>query len=65
MAERDCTKPCVKKVLELILEGVLKLAGPLGEQLMAILKKGGEVFNKIVEDPIACLRNLQGGQGRV
>ncbi len=47
-----------KKVLEFILEGVLKLAGPLGDQVMAMLKKGGEIFNKIVEDPIGFLGNL-------
>jgi hypothetical protein len=47
-----------KKVLEFILEGVLKLAGPLGEQVMALLKKGGDIFNKIVEDPIGFLGNL-------
>src|SRR5579864_608980 len=47
-----------KKVLEFILEGVLKLAGPLGEQVMAMLKKGADVFNKIVQDPIGFLGNL-------
>ncbi len=47
-----------KKVLEFILEGVLKLAGPLGAQVMALLKKGGDIFNKIVEDPVGFLGNL-------
>jgi hypothetical protein len=47
-----------KKVLEFILEGVLKLAGPLGDQVMAMLKKGADVFDKIVKDPIGFLGNL-------
>jgi hypothetical protein len=47
-----------KKVLEFILEGVLKLAGPFGDQITQMLKKGGEIFNKIVQDPLGFLGNL-------
>jgi hypothetical protein len=55
---KDFALDAGKKVLEFIVEGVLKLAGPLGEQVMALLRKGADIFNKIVEDPIGFLGNL-------
>ena len=47
-----------KKVLEFIFEGAMLIAGPIGEQIVRIVHKVGDTFNKIVEDPIGFLNNL-------
>ena len=50
-----------KQVLEFIFEGVLKLAGPLAGAVMEVVKRSGEVFSKIIYDPIGFARNLMKG----
>ena len=47
-----------KKVLELIFEGAMLIAGPIGLQIVGIVRKIGATFNKIVEDPIRFVGNL-------
>jgi hypothetical protein len=47
-----------KKILEFIFEGAMMIAGPIGEQIVRIVHKVGDTFNKIVEDPIGFLSNL-------
>src|SRR5207248_3174083 len=49
-----------KKVLEFIFEGAMLIAGPIGLQIVGIVKKIGDTFNKIVEDPIAFVGHLVG-----
>ncbi len=50
-----------KKVLEFIFEGAMLIAGPIGLQIVAIVRKIGATFNKIVEDPIRFVGNLVQG----
>jgi len=56
------------KVLEFVFEGVLSLAGSGGEQVMAIVRRAGDVLGTIVRDPIGFAGNLiaavRGGLGR-
>jgi hypothetical protein len=47
-----------KKVLEFIFEGAMIIAGPIGLQIVAIVRKIGDTFNKIVADPIGFVGNL-------
>jgi hypothetical protein len=47
-----------KKVLELIFEGAMLIAGPIGLQIVGIIKKIGATFNKIIEDPVRFVGNL-------
>ena len=47
-----------RKLLEFVVEGVLSLAGPVGRQVLALLKRGGEVFSAIARDPIGFAGNL-------
>lgn len=47
-----------KKVLELIFEGAMLIAGPIGQQIAGIFKKIGSTFNTIVADPIAFVGHL-------
>ena len=47
-----------KKVLEFIFEGAMIIAGPIGLQIVGIVRKIGDTFNKIVEDPVAFVGNL-------
>ena len=47
-----------KKVLEFIFEGAMMLAGPIGEQIVRIVRKVGDTFNKIVEDPVRFVGHL-------
>ncbi|WP_010177188.1 eCIS core domain-containing protein [Aquimarina agarilytica] len=51
-------KKVVKKVAEFVLEGFLRMAGPMGAKVMEILRKAGNTFWTIVGDPIAFLNNL-------
>ncbi|MFD0119444.1 DUF4157 domain-containing protein [Streptomyces sp. NPDC058320] len=41
-----------KKVLEFIFEGAMLLAGPVGEQIVRIVRKVGDTFKQIVADPV-------------
>ncbi|MEX3636133.1 DUF4157 domain-containing protein [Paraburkholderia sp. BR14427] len=47
-----------KKVLELIFEGAMLLAGPIGLQIAGIFRKIGDTFNLIVADPVAFVGHL-------
>lgn len=47
-----------KKILELIVEGALSLAGAFGKQVLALLQKGANAFSLIIKDPLGFLRNL-------
>jgi uncharacterized protein DUF4157 len=47
-----------KKILEFIFEGAMLIAGPIGVQIVGIVKKIGDTFNKIVEDPVAFVGHL-------
>jgi hypothetical protein len=47
-----------KKVLEFIFEGVMMLAGPLGQRIAGIFTKASAAFSKIVADPAAFLDHL-------
>ena len=47
-----------KKLLEMIVRGALKLAGPLGEKVWGILQRAGEVIGTILEDPLGFAKNL-------
>jgi hypothetical protein len=47
-----------KKLFEFVLEGALKMAGPLAGTIMAAIKKAGDVIDTIAKDPIGFLGNL-------
>jgi hypothetical protein len=47
-----------KKVLEFIFEGAMIIAGPIGIQIVGIVRKIGDTFNKIVDDPVGFVGNL-------
>ena len=47
-----------KKVLEFIFEGAMFLAGPIGQQIVGLVRKIGDTFNKIVNDPVGFVKNL-------
>jgi hypothetical protein len=47
-----------KKVLEFIFEGVMMLAGPMGQRVVGIFQKASASFSKIVADPVAFLGHL-------
>jgi hypothetical protein len=47
-----------RKVLEFIFEGVMLLAGPLGQRVAAIFQKAAAAFSTIVADPVAFLGHL-------
>ncbi|HEX5502602.1 MAG TPA: DUF4157 domain-containing protein, partial [Thermomicrobiales bacterium] len=49
-----------KKVLQFIFEGLMFLAGPLGQQIVRIFHKIGGAFDKIVEDPVGFVGHLVG-----
>ncbi|GJL53832.1 MAG: hypothetical protein NPIRA02_09640 [Nitrospirales bacterium] len=46
------------KILEFIIRGALKLAGPLAEKVWGVIKKGGNVISTILEDPLQFAKNL-------
>jgi len=54
----DFTVAAGKKVLEFIFEGAMALAGPIGQQIVSIVHKVGDTFNKIVQDPVKFAENL-------
>jgi hypothetical protein len=47
-----------KKILELIFEGAMLIAGPIGLQIVGIVKKIGDTFNLIAKDPVAFIGHL-------
>lgn len=47
-----------KKILELIFEGAMMIAGPIGLQIAGIIKKAGAAFDIIVKDPVAFIGHL-------
>jgi hypothetical protein len=47
-----------KKVLEFIFEGAMVIAGPIGLQIVGIVRKIGDTFDKIVADPVGFVGNL-------
>jgi hypothetical protein len=47
-----------RKVLEFIFEGAMALAGPLGQQVVRIFRRAGQVFDQIVADPVRFIHNL-------
>lgn len=47
-----------KKILELIFEGAMMIAGPIGLQIASIIKKAGAAFDIIVKDPVAFIGHL-------
>ena len=47
-----------KKILEFVFEGVMTLAGPLGAQIMGMVRKAGAAFSAIIKDPIGFVSNL-------
>lgn len=47
-----------EKVLELIFEGVMLIAGPIGLQIVGIVRKIGATFKKIVNDPVTFVGHL-------
>jgi hypothetical protein len=47
-----------KKLFEFVLEGALKMAGPLAGTIMAAIKKAGDVIDTIAKDPVGFLSNL-------
>ncbi|WP_147127617.1 eCIS core domain-containing protein [Shimia ponticola] len=46
------------KVLEFVIQGALKLAGPYADKVWGILKQAGEVIGDIVKDPLGFALNL-------
>ncbi|MBE3202503.1 MULTISPECIES: hypothetical protein [Parafrankia] len=46
------------KVMEFVFEGALALAGGAGEQVMAIIRRAGDVLGTIVNDPVRFAGNL-------
>ena len=46
------------KIVELIFEGALSLAGSMGKRVLAIIQRAGAVFSLIVNDPIGFLKKL-------
>lgn len=56
------------KLLELVFEGALAMAGPLGTQVMGIIRRAGSVLGTIFRDPIGFAGKLvaavRGGLGR-
>lgn len=46
------------KILEFIIRGALKLAGPLAEKIWGVIKKAGSVISTILKDPLGFAKNL-------
>ena len=54
-------KSAVNKLLEFVLEGALKLAGPQATRVMGVLKGAGELFTNIIKNPRKFINNLVTG----
>lgn len=48
----------LEKILELIVEGALKLAGPYGERVWGIIQQARETLRLILDDPLGFAKNL-------
>jgi hypothetical protein len=46
------------KILEFIIRGALKLAGPLAERVWGVIQKAGSVISTILKDPLGFAKNL-------
>lgn len=46
------------KILEFIIRGALKLAGPLAEKVWKVIQKAGKVISLILADPLGFAKNL-------
>lgn len=46
------------KVLEFVLKGALKLAGPMAEKVWGVLQAAGETIKTVMEDPLQFAKNL-------
>src|SRR5690606_38030434 len=46
------------KILELIVRGALRLAGPWAEKIWEIIQQAGAVLGKILKDPLGFAKNL-------
>lgn len=55
---RDFAVAAGSKVLEFIFEGVLSMAGSLGGQVMAVVRRAGGVIQQIFRDPVGFAGNL-------
>lgn len=55
---RDFAVAAGSKVLEFIFEGVLSMAGSMGGQVMAIVRRAGGVIQQIFRDPVGFAGNL-------
>jgi hypothetical protein len=51
-------------ILELIVEGVLTLAGPLATRIMGVIRRASDTFALIVADPVKFLRHLGDAVGQ-
>lgn len=51
-------KRVATKILEFIVRGALKLAGPYGEKVWGVLKQAGDVIGLILKDPLGFAINL-------
>ncbi|WP_238366298.1 eCIS core domain-containing protein [Mesobacterium pallidum] len=51
-------KRITAKVLEFIVRGALKLAGPYADKVWGIIQQAGNVLNLILEDPLGFAKNL-------
>ena len=52
------------KILEFIIRGALKLAGPLAEKVWGVIKKAGSVISTILKDPLGFAKNLFSAVGK-
>jgi Domain of unknown function (DUF4157) len=48
----------VVKILEFIVRGALRLAGPWGEKIWAIIERAGAILGMILKDPLGFAKNL-------
>jgi len=46
------------KILEFIMRGALKLAGPLADKIWAVIQKAGSIISTILKDPLGFAKNL-------
>lgn len=65
---RDFALGAVHQIAEFVLEGAMTMAGTFGGQVMAILRRSGDVFQQIMRDPVGfaghLVRAVRGGFGR-
>lgn len=54
-------KSIATKILEFIVKGALKLAGPYADKVWGVIEKVGSTINLILEDPLGFAKNLVAG----